>query len=416
MRHLNAPRRLILRALHSEGRGTVSAALFLSAGLTVTAGLLVTTATRAQGAAEGAKTEANQVGADKEGADSPAVETKPASEPAPASAEATPTDAPAVPAPADSPAEAPAEATSASAETSTATPAVGATTAESTPAPAGEVASGAAKEDSKLPTLSAPAAESSPTDDADAATPWAVSGFVDSYLGFNWGLPKPQEDINQFRAFDASNGFAVSGAGVNAAYDVGIAAATLSLRLGPTAQTFAGEAESQRDLANVKQAYATWRPLGNNGTPGDDGALALDFGKFDTIFGAEVAESQDNYNYTRGFLNWLGQPFYHTGLRAALELTERWTATAIVVNGWDSSGDVNQMKSLGLQLGYGSERFDASVGYLVGPEARDFVLVLVGAALVTRGAKWRRRARTQGKKPSTRRISTQPTSKACGIW
>ena len=73
-------------------------------------------------------------------------------------------------------------------------------------------------------------------------------------------------------------------------------------------------------------------------------------------------------------------------MRAALELTSRWTATALVVNGWDSSGDVNQMKSVGLQLGYGSERFDASLGYLVGPEERDFVLVPCrGSTGYTRG-------------------------------
>ena len=44
-------------------------------------------------------------------------------------------------------------------------------------------------------------------------------------------------------------------------------------------------------------------------SPGGKGSpITLDFGKFDTIYGAEVAESQDNINYTRGVLYWFGQP------------------------------------------------------------------------------------------------------------
>ncbi len=72
---------------------------------------------------------------------------------------------------------------------------------------------------------------------------------------------------------------------------------TLALRFGPSAKRYNSSCLAQKcdaayGLENVKQAFASWRP------GGDSSPVTLDFGKFDTIYGAEVAESQDNINYT----------------------------------------------------------------------------------------------------------------------
>ncbi len=46
--------------------------------------------------------------------------------------------------------------------------------------------------------------------------------------------------------------------------------------------------------------------------------MQIDAGKFVTPIGAEVIESQDNWNYTRSTLFGYAIPFYHTGLRATV--------------------------------------------------------------------------------------------------
>lgn len=169
--------------------------------------------------------------------------------------------------------------------------------------------------------------------------PWyeaiELRAFVDAYGSVNWGFPKPQKGPNEVtRAYDTTNGFALSWIGVDASYAPDPVGGTISLRLGPTADTYAG-ADADHDLENVKQAFASWKP------GGADSPVTLDFGKFDTIYGAEVAESQDNLNYTRGVVYWLGQPLFHTGLRGTFELMPELSVKTLVVNGWNNSLDNN---------------------------------------------------------------------------
>ena len=76
--------------------------------------------------------------------------------------------------------------------------------------------------------------------------------------------------------------------------------------------------------------------------------MSFDFGKFDTIYGAEVAESQDNLNYTRGVVYWFTQPLFHTGLRVNAELTDELMLRGLLVNGSNNTIDNNVGKNLGL--------------------------------------------------------------------
>jgi hypothetical protein len=215
------------------------------------------------------------------------------------------------------------------------------------------------------------------------ALPWydaiEFRGFVDGYLSLNWGFPKPQGGANAItRAYDTSNGFALSWVGIDATYPAEPVGGTLSLRFGPTAERIAGgcisgTCDAAVGLSNVKQAFASWRPWS---------AVQLDFGKFDTIYGAEVAESQDNMNYTRGLVYWFTQPLFHTGLRVNAALTDELTLRALLVNGTNNTIDNNVGKDLGLQLvlslprsGDGGTMLAASLGYLVGPEQDDLAVV-----------------------------------------
>jgi hypothetical protein len=197
-----------------------------------------------------------------------------------------------------------------------------------------------------------------------------LSAFVDGYFALNFGMPKPQGDGNAYRAFDRNNGFGLSWAGLDVAYSAEQVGATVSLRFGPSASVLAGGTDTQNSFQFVKQAFATWRPGGGNFT--------LDFGKFDTIYGVEVADSQKNINYTRGLLDTLAQPHHHTGIRVGFSM-DGFFATAMIVNGWNESIDKNLGKGLGLNAGYALKRRDgtgnllvAKVGYLLSPESQDY--------------------------------------------
>ena len=75
-----------------------------------------------------------------------------------------------------------------------------------------------------------------------------------------------------------------------------------------------------------------------------------------------------NWTYSRSNL-FFNLPFYHTGVRLTQQVSEAWSATIGVVNGWNSVVDNNGEKSLYGQLYYNRpDRFQASVLYFTGVE------------------------------------------------
>ena len=287
-----------------------------------------------------------------------------------------PAPAPAPPPPAAAPA-APSEPTQPSTTETPAAPEVNApptAAPEATPAPA-----------ATLPELPAPQVEQAAPIDAEAADEdwydtFDVRVFADAYYGLNYNFPKPQTGGNDvIRAYDSANGFALAWAGLDISHAADPVGGTLALRFGPSAKRygstcFSGKCDADYGLENVKQAFASWRPGGGTGP------VTIDFGKFDTIYGAEVADSQDNLNYTRGVLYWLGQPLFHTGLRVNADIGQNLTLRALAVNGWNNTVDNNAGKSFGLQAtvhaprGDGHDFVAASLGYLGGPERDDYTV------------------------------------------
>jgi hypothetical protein len=276
---------------------------------------------------------------------------------------------------------APGQAPSAAAAAPVDAPALSATPTPAAPPLAAEEPPPAAP--GSLPELPAPAASDSVTHDTAptaADDEWYdsfdVRLFADAYFSWNYNAPKPQVGGNDvIRAFDSANGFSLSWAGLDVSHAADPVGGELSLRFGPSAKRYnsscIGTCDASYGLENVKQAFASWHP------GSEDGKVTIDFGKFDTIYGAEVAESQDNINYTRGVLYWLGQPAFHTGLRITAELNTNLTLRALAVNGWNNTVDNNTGKTFGLQASVHKARSEthdwisASLGYLGGPERSD---------------------------------------------
>lgn len=73
--------------------------------------------------------------------------------------------------------------------------------------------------------------------------------------------------------------------------------------------------------------------------------VQLDFGKFVTPFGAEVIETKDNWNYSRGLLFTWAVPFYHFGARVNITANDKMSYGLYMVNGWNNVQDNNSAKS-----------------------------------------------------------------------
>ena len=114
------------------------------------------------------------------------------------------------------------------------------------------------------------------------------------------------------------------------------------------------------DLLYVQQAYGYYR-FGNG--------AQFDMGAFGTIAGLEVAESHLNWNYTRGILWAWNEPFSHVGARLGVPLTDTFTGTLMLVNGFDNAWDQNTGKSYGVQGSLApSDQFNTTLTWINGPE------------------------------------------------
>jgi hypothetical protein len=205
-----------------------------------------------------------------------------------------------------------------------------------------------------------------------------INGFVDGYYGYNFQHPQgvaasvpagsAGNELTPFRAFDApTNALSLnmieltlakapdannSRLGFNLTFGYGNAMNVVN-STDPAGLRFA---------QYLKEGYFSYlAPVGKG--------LQIDFGKFVTQHGAEVIETNANWNYSRGILFTYAIPFYHFGARAKYVFNDKYNFTAYVVNGWNNLQDNNSGKTLGLQFGWNpSKKVSVVQNYMVGPE------------------------------------------------
>jgi hypothetical protein len=188
------------------------------------------------------------------------------------------------------------------------------------------------------------------------------TGFVDGY--YEWAFNKSPL---QLRNFDVNhNTFSLNYVEVALAKPVSESSRAgfrVDFGAGDTANMVnAFEPGGTDYLKYVQQAYISYLVPAGTG-------LTIDFGKFVTPAGAEVIESKDNFNYSRGLLFALAIPYYHTGARIGYTLNDKVSVTGFLVNGWNNVRDNNSDKTVGVSL---SVKPTAKLGvignYLVGKE------------------------------------------------
>lgn len=217
----------------------------------------------------------------------------------------------------------------------------------------------------------APAAPAAPAEAVEEETPpwydnFSLGAFVDAYGAIRSDsnrsrVVEPPEGtalLGQYphEAYVTGEGFALAFAGIDAEYSGDKFGATISLRFGPGVPRFYFGDTGPLGIDNITQAFATWRPIE---------MLSIDIGQFGTLYGAEVLESWRNLNYSRGALYYAMQPFWHTGVRAALQLHDMFAINAMVVNGVNNAFENNKSPSIGLQAVLTpGDAFFLAVGYL----------------------------------------------------
>ena len=193
-----------------------------------------------------------------------------------------------------------------------------------------------------------------------------LTGFVDAYYSWNFNRVGP----TALRNFDVNhNEFSFNLAEV-ALEKKPTADSRIGFRMdfnaGPTATLVNSyEPGGPQYLDNVQQGYASvLAPVGKG--------LQIDFGKFVTPHGAEVIETRDNWNYSRGLLFALAIPYYHMGARLAYPITDKVGVTGFIVNGWNDVRDNNSAKTVGASVSIKpNDRFSLIQNYMVGAEQPD---------------------------------------------
>src|SRR5262249_52290933 len=97
--------------------------------------------------------------------------------------------------------------------------------------------------------------------------------------------------------------------------------------------------------------------------------LTIDVGKFVTNAGAEVIETKDNWNYSRGLLFSWAIPYFHFGVRAKYTFNSKIALSGFLLNGWNDSVDNNSGKTTGFTLALTpTKKLSLYENYYVGPE------------------------------------------------
>ena len=112
----------------------------------------------------------------------------------------------------------------------------------------------------------------------------------------------------------------------------------------------------------LKEGYLSYlAPIGKG--------LQIDAGKFVTSAGAEVIETNQNWNYSRSLLFYYAIPYYHFGVRAKYTFNDKWSVTGFAVNGWNNVIDNNTGKTGGLSIGWNpTKKVSITETYYGGPE------------------------------------------------
>lgn len=192
---------------------------------------------------------------------------------------------------------------------------------------------------------------------ADSVAPLSITGQVDAYFKHNSNKISAAKT-----SYTGQQGFGLGMANIALAKDNGKIGFVADLMFGPRAEetnyNYLGSS------AFVKQLYVTYKPVDK---------LKFTMGNFMTFVGYELVEASNNLNYTMSY-NYTNGPFFHTGIKADIALTDKLGAMVGVFSPTDIKGKFNlinpdldiKKKFVGGQLSYVSGPFKVFLNALNG--------------------------------------------------
>lgn len=191
---------------------------------------------------------------------------------------------------------------------------------------------------------------------AQDSTSFELSGAVDAYYQFGFNdapfITSFTPDQNSFALGMANVMLSKSGGKVGFVADVGF---------GPRAAAANGYGDPFSALSIIKQLFVTYAPSDK---------LSFTFGNFGTFVGYEVIDAPLNFNYSTSYMFSYG-PFFHTGLKANIGLSDKVGLMLGVFNDTDTKIDVVKGKHIGAQLSYAGDKLAAYLNYLGGRVSDD---------------------------------------------
>lgn len=201
-----------------------------------------------------------------------------------------------------------------------------------------------------------------PTPAPSAWTHWGTdfSVLLDGYADTN--LNHPDSGYNQLRNFDVRSDTAHFNMGK---FTIDHAPAPfgfhVDLGIGQAFDIIHASDRAPEGMKYLEQVYVSLKPKQWKG-------LQIDAGKFVTSAGAEVIETNANWNYSRSLLFAWAIPYYHLGIRTSFPVGPHFTGGVQVVNGWNNVKDNNSGKTIGLTGTYAWKKVSWANNYYTGPE------------------------------------------------
>lgn len=204
-----------------------------------------------------------------------------------------------------------------------------------------------------------------------ASEAWDLGGYAEAF--YQWNFNAPSNGITAWRGFDnRHNSFTVGNVALDLQWDYEGVVGRVALQVGHTPSSYysaepglsgaSGVNASNAELWKyVQQGFVGYRFPVRKG-------LLVQAGIFLSPIGPEGIAVRDNWNWSRSTL-FFALPYYHTGFRASLQVTERWAVTLAGYNGWNSVVDNNAEKSISVQATWAiPERVAVSLLYFGGVE------------------------------------------------
>ncbi len=168
-----------------------------------------------------------------------------------------------------------------------------------------------------------------------------IGAYIDAYFGYDFSRPA-SGDVSYFVSSNRHNE-----ANINLAFlDVRYASERVRGRFVPGFGTYmnANYANEKGSLKNLVEASVGYRISKSKD-------IWVDFGILGSPYTNESAVSRDHLMYTRSFAPEY-VPYYLSGLKVSMPLSDKFTAYLYLLNGWQQIQDQNKGKAIGTQLEY----------------------------------------------------------------